>query len=534
MEQCLQPAHVRSSDIDEETIDLRRYIGVFLSYWWLLVLVPTIGGVLSYFYSRSQDPIYEAKATILVQYRGSGFVPGFSDFRRSEELASIYRRLITAKPFFESVQEKDTGLLDGVELQSMVSASTASNPPVLEVQVRHRDPVVAATTAQVVAEEFIGYAIEQRLVEFARWRSAAASQGIADIQGLVTAQLAAIDSLSLLEPVTLPGSPVVPRTRVNAILGTLLGLILAAGGVLLLDSLRDTVRFPDQLARRFGVEGLGGIFKWSRHDTNGASLLLVSAPNSSYAEAFRQIRANLQFATANNTNKILLVASPGPQEGKSTVISNLAVALAHAGKRVVTVDGDLRRPSIHELFGTINREPGLSNYLADFNAEVSDVIQPTEVEGVHVIPGGPNPPNPAELLGSPKMYTLLQELAQRYDSVLLDSPPVLLVADASIMASQADGVIMVVDGFNTRSSSLKAALDVMRNTHVNILGVVMNKLKPARFGYGYNYPYHYYYYSNYSYYADPEQVHANGNDNGKVHGGFTRKAKAMLGKFKGQ
>ena len=365
-------------------------------------------------------------------------------------------------------------------------------------------------------------------------RSAASSQGISTGEDLVTAQLAAIDSLALLEPVLTPGSPVVPRTRLNVALGAILGLVLATVAAILLDNIRDTVRFPDQITRRFGVEGLGSIFKWSTRDTNGASLVLLTAPTSSYAEAFRQIRANLQFATANHPNKILLVASPGPEEGKATVISNLAVALAHTGKRVVTIDADLRRPTIHKLFGTLNREPGLSNYLADLNTEVSDVIQPTEVEGVHVISGGPSPPNPAELLGSPKMDTLLKELSQRYDSVLLDSPPVLLVADASIMASQADGVIMVVDGFNTRSSSLKAALEAMRNTHVNILGVVMNKLKPARFGYGYIYPYHYYYYSNYSYYADPEKAHVNGNGDVKVHGGFAMKAKSVLGKFKGQ
>ena len=534
MEQCPQTARVRSNDIDEDTIDLRRYVGVFLTYWWLLVLVPAVGGAAGYFYSQSQDPIYEAKATILVQYRGSGLVPGFSDFRRSEELASTYRRLVTANPFLEAARQNGGDALNGIDLATVISASTASNPPVLEIKARHRDPNLAAVSAQIVAEEFIDFAIEQRLSEFARLSIAAASQGIATGEDLVTAQLAAIDSLSLLEPVLTPRSPVVPRTRLNIALGAILGLVLAAAVAALLDNIRDTVRFPDQLSRRFGVEGLGSVFKWSSHDTHSASPILLTAPTSSYAEAFRQIRANLQFATANQTNKILLVASPGPQEGKSTIISNLAVALAHTGKRVITIDGDLRRPSVHQFFGTVNREPGLSNYLADLNTEVSDVIQPTEVEGVHVIPGGPSPPNPAELLGSPKMDALLQELSQRYDNVLLDSPPVLLVADASIMASQADGVIMVVDGFNTRSSSLKAALDAMRNTRVNILGVIMNKLKPARFGYGYIYPYHYYYYSNYSYYADPEQVHVNGNGKVKAYGSFTRKAKSVLGKLKRQ
>ena len=494
------------------------------------MLLPTTGGLLAYFYSKSQEPIYEAKATILVQYRGPGLTPGVSDFRRSEEIASTYRRLVITRPFLEGVRENGAELFDGVELPSIVSASTASNPPVLEIKVRHQNPELAAATAQVVAQEFIGYAIEQRLAEFARLRSAAASQGITtNLESLVTAQLAAVDSLSLLEPVAPPGSPVVPRTRFNMTLGTLLGLILAAGGALLLDSLRDTVRFPDQLNRRFGVSGLGTIFKWSSQEAGMEELVLLTASTSSYGEAFRQIRANLQFATANRSGNIMMVASPGPEEGKTTIICNLAVALAHTGKRVVIIDGDLRRPSAHRFFEAGEREPGLSNFLADVNTELAEIVRPTEVEGVHLIPGGPSPPNPTELLGSPKMTVLLDHLKDEYDTVLVDSPPVLLVADSSVMASQVDGVVMVVDGFSTRSSSLRAALDTLRNTQVSILGVIMNKLKPSRFGYGYTYPYHYY--SNYSYYADRDRLSMNGN--GRIYGRVAQKAKLVWSRMRG-
>ena len=312
-------------------------------------------------------------------------------------------------------------------------------------------------------------------------------------------------------------------------LGTLLGLILAAGGALLLDSLRDTVRFPDQLNRRFGVSGLGTIFKWSSQEAGMEELVLLTASTSSYGEAFRQIRANLQFATANRSGNIMMVASPGPEEGKTTIICNLAVALAHTGKRVVIIDGDLRRPSAHRFFEAGEREPGLSNFLADVHTELAEIVRPTEVEGVHLIPGGPSPPNPTELLGSPKMTVLLDHLKDEYDTVLVDSPPVLLVADSSVMASQVDGVVMVVDGFSTRSSSLRAALDTLRNTQVSILGVIMNKLKPSRFGYGYTYPYHYY--SNYSYYADRDRLSMNGN--GRIYGRVAQKAKLVWSRMRG-
>ena len=493
-----------------------------------MILLPTIGGLLGFFYSKSQDTIYEAGAIILVQHRGSGFVPGTSDFRRSQELAATYRRLLTANPFLKQARQNSAITDIGGEFGS-VSASTDSNPPVLNVRARHRDPTVAAITAQVVAEEFIDYAIEQRLAEIARLQSAAAAQGITNFDDLVAAQLATVDSLSLLESVTTPESPVLPRTRQNIILGSLLGLVLAAGGALLLESLRDTVRFPDQLARRFGATGLGTVFKWTPKEVAQGELVLQESPTSSYAEAFRQIRANLQFAFANHPSKVLLVSSPGPGEGKSTIICNLAIALAQTGKRVIVVDGDLRRPAVHRLFNGVDRDPGLSNFLADLSTDLAEVVHPTAAEGVEVMPAGPTPPNPAELLGSPKMNTLLSQLKSVYDTVLVDSPPLLLVADGSLVASQMDGVIVVVDGFGTRSSSLQAALDTLRNTNVNIVGVIINKLKRARFGYGYTYPY-YYYYSDYKYYTDSDEMPVNGT--GRFYSRLTQQARRVWSRLR--
>lgn len=446
---------------------------------------------------------------MLVQQSRGGAFPGVSDFALSQQLASTYTRLVKTTPFLQKVIIETDLPYSVTGLRSKISASTSTNPPVVEIVVSDRNSGAAATTANVVAQEFIDYIVEQRLAEIARLQSQAAAQGIVNVQDLVSAQLAAVNSLSLLEPV-ISASPVLPRIRQNVIISVIAGLILAIIIAFVLENLGDRVRSPEEISRRFGVTALGTIFQWTQQDAGTDELVLWKAPSSTYAESFRQVRANVQFATANQTGNIFLFCSPGPGEGKSTMTCNLAIALAQMGKKVIVIDGDLRRASVHKRFTTVSKEPGLSNYLADFTRDTATITHQSEVEGVSVIPAGPTPPNPSELLGSPKMSLLLGELKEQYDFILIDSPPILLVADGSILASQVNGVVVVVDGATTRSSSLQAALDMLRTTQVNIVGVVINKLKRARFGYGYGYPYYYYSYN--GYYGTPE------SENGSLNG----------------
>lgn len=368
-------------EIEEETLDLRRYIGMFLSYWWLMLLLPVVGGVLGYFYSSNQERVYEARATLLVQQRRA-LSPTPSDFTLSEQLASTYGRLVRATPFLSNVVEDNELGFSADSLRGMVSARAGSNPPVLEIGVRDSDPVVAANTATVVADEFIDYVVEQRLAEIARLQSAAAAQGLSNVQDLVAAQFTVVDALSILEPVSVPSRPILPQTRQNVLLGILVGGILATGTVLLLSTLSDTVRNPEELSRRFGTISLGTIFQWSTQDIEESELVVWKYPSSGYSESFRQARANIQFATANAPSKLLMVTSPGPSEGKRTIICNLAVTLAQTGKTVTIVDGDLRRPSVHRRFEEVQRQPGLSTYLSEGEADVRGVMHGTEVEGV--------------------------------------------------------------------------------------------------------------------------------------------------------
>ena len=440
---------------------------------------------------RKEVPVYEASATLLVQQRRANLSPGISDYRLSEQLASTFSRQVTASPFLERVLENHDLSLSVLILRNMISVRIDNDPPLLEIKARDSNAESAAIIADFLAGDFVDYVIEQRLAEIGRLQAAATAQGLANIEDLVAPQFAVIDSLSLLEPVDVPLRPILPRTRRNILLGILLGVTLATSGALLTASLRDTVGNPDELPRRYGVTALGAIFKWSSHDHSKQEPILWAQPSSAYAEAFRQIRANIHFATAKEPGWVFLVTSPGPEEGKSTIISNLAVAFAQIGQLVAVVDGDLRRPSMHRLFQVANPHPGLINFLADTDMELGSILQSTDSEGVSLVVAGPTPPNPSELLGTPRMGVLLEQLKEVADIVLVDSPPLLLVADPSVVATQVDGAILVVDGSTTRPSSLRAALGTLANTRVNVVGVILNKLKHTRFGYGYEYPYYY-------------------------------------------
>ncbi|MCL6604709.1 MAG: CpsD/CapB family tyrosine-protein kinase [Paenibacillus sp.] len=215
-------------------------------------------------------------------------------------------------------------------------------------------------------------------------------------------------------------------------------------------------------------------------------LITLTNPRSPVSEAFRALRTNIDFSSIDETIQVIMVTSSGPEEGKSTVSGNLAASYALSDKKVLLIDADLRKPTAHKTFTLSNRN-GLSSLLSQ-QASIEDVLQDSNIPNLSIMTSGPIPPNPAEMLASNRMNTVIQELRQRYDVVIIDTPPLLAVTDAQIVASKSDGVIMVVSyGKVKRDIAVKAKANLDR-VGARMLGVVLNNVKrKASEGYYYYY-----------------------------------------------
>ena len=205
-------------------------------------------------------------------------------------------------------------------------------------------------------------------------------------------------------------------------------------------------------------------------------LITVADPRSPVSEAYHTLRTNLDFSSLDKPIKTMLVTSAGPEEGKSTVLANLAVTTAQMGRKVILVDCDLRRPTLHNIFNLKN-DVGLTTMVVDDAAMKSPPLQDTRVEGLQLVSSGPLPPNPSELLGSRRMEEIITALLERADVVLFDAPPVVAVTDAAVLAAKVDGVLLVINAGGTKRDYARAAKARLEKVNANLLGAVLNNVK---------------------------------------------------------
>jgi capsular exopolysaccharide synthesis family protein len=300
------------------------------------------------------------------------------------------------------------------------------------------------------------------------------------------------NNISVIDPADIPVAPYKPNPRIYLLAGALLGLFGGIGLAFLFEKLDDTVKLPEDLERlRLATLGVIPFVGSDKHGEEAAPLHLISYhdPRSGTAEAYRSLRTALTFSTSAGAPKILHLTSASQGEGKSTSAINLAVGFTQLGQTVLLIDGDLRRPSLHRMLAMDN-DKGLSHYLSG-EARPTEVSHAVGVPKLFVIPAGPLPPNPGELLASARMVDLLALAAEKFDRVIIDSPPVLGLADALILSNLAQHTIMVVAAGKTSRSHLASSLKRLHGARANLIGGLLTMINPQGGGYSY---YHNYYY----------------------------------------
>lgn len=321
-----------------------------------------------------------------------------------------------------------------------------------------------------------------------------------------------IGYIEIMEKASIPIKPSSPKPLINLMIGLVLGLTLGFVAAFVKEYMDVRVQTPEDVKRHgftpltpimnidAEIERLSGQKIMAREKAVDAHLVTISFPFSSIAESYRQMRTNLQFAKAGNPVKTLMLTSPAPGEGKSTTVANLAVAFAQTGKKVLLIDADLRRPTLHSLF-RLERGNGLTELLSG-KASFESVVQRTKVENLDVIACGDIPPNPAEVLGSDEMREFIAKMTSLYEMVLFDTSPVLAVTDPAVISTMTDAVIVVVSSGVTRMQDLESAVELMEGVGGKVAGVVLNNFDPhraygvpfrksARSKYGYGKSYYY-------------------------------------------
>ncbi|MFJ6078598.1 polysaccharide biosynthesis tyrosine autokinase [Pseudarthrobacter sp. NPDC092419] len=446
-------------------MDLRDYLRILRRNWTIIVAFALAGLLLGGAVSLFSKPTYTAETQLFVAIQGSGTVQELQQGNTfTQARVQSYVKTVVSPVVLQPVIDTLGLTLTAEELAGKVKARTDVNTVLISIAVEDNSPVQASAIAAAVGDSLI------KAVDMLEKPKAGGTSPV---------------SLSVIKPAVAPLYPSAPNTRLDLILGMLTGTLLGVGFALLRTTLDARIRNEDDL-RQVTESPLLGAISYDQ-DAEGRPLVTQHAPQSPRAEAFRQLRTNLQFANVTGTANTVLITSSLPGEGKSTTATNLAIALAQAGRTVCLVDADLRRPMVDEYLG-LERNAGLTTALVGA-ANVNDLLQPWGDDELYVLASGQIPPNPSELLGSSEMQHLIERLGEAFDTVIIDAPPLLPVTDAAVLSQHVGGVVLVVGVQKIKRHDLEKSLSNLRLVEANLLGVVLNRV-PAKGADAYNYGYY--------------------------------------------
>lgn len=507
-----------------DELTLRDYLDILRRRLLVVVVCLVAALAAGLIWSLLQTPRYQATAAVLID---SGSATEIFDPVTGEARGA--RAITNEARFAQSDQVREATEMflaeSGVDLDVesySLSVSESSSADELSLRATANSGAGAAIAAQAYADQYIALSrervvtdylatadviqarvneIEQQLNELDPSEQARRSILEAQLSSFstalssldVTAELGGAGSRQVISRARIPSVPFAPQTLRNIVLAGLLGLMLGGGVALLLESLDNSIKSKDDIEEATaGIANLAvvpTVRDWRERTTT--RIEAIESPQSPAAEAYRTLRSSLEFATLDHSVRTLQVTSANPGEGKTTTAVNLAVAIARAGKRVVVVDADLRKPRLHVFFD-LPVEPGLTNAILgqQTSVEVGHVLE-RDAGSLTALASGPLPPGPSELLGSARTAAILDELKELSDLVIVDSAPVLPVADALVLARQVDATLLVTNAARTAVPELQDAVERLRQVDARIVGTVLNQVQRRRgsdgYGYGYSY-----------------------------------------------
>jgi len=447
-------------------VDFKELFRTLRRRWKTIVALALIATIGSLVLSLTSTPKYQSKTKIYVTSDTSSVQDQYAATLYASQRIASYAELANHRVLLQRVIDDLNLDMNASELAKKVHAEVETSTVILQITVTDTSPERAQKIADVEADE---------LVKFLQELETPSTSDVSQILPTVT------------DPATYNPNPVAPRTLLNTIVALLIGLTLGTAIAVARELLDQTVSTAEHVEKAAEVPIMAAIGL----DPSVAKdpLLTDLTTFSPRAEAFRLLRTNLQFLDLDHPPRSIVITSSVSGEGKTTAATNLAVALAQAGRRVLLVDGDLRRPRVAALLG-LEGSIGLTTVLVG-RTKLEESVQKHEPSGVFVLASGPTPPNPSEILQAKATHDLLGKLRETYDMVIIDAPPLLPVADAAILATATDGAIIVTRHGKTTRDQLEGAATRLKTVGARTFGVVLNMV-PKRFG---QMNYYYYYYA---------------------------------------
>lgn len=521
----MQHSDFIQNDINSNSSSIIRYVRLIWRWVWLILLAGLIAGSTAFFGPSLFTPTYETSIQLFVSVPSRPSYLTEASMFSSTYMTSTYSQMITDYPVLSEVIEK-LGLDMPVEdLRESISISEVQRTQLIDITVKGADPNLVVSIANTLGEVFskrisdlqaarytaskqalseqvteMGILIENTTEELAQVtdlnQRPQIEARLAEYKQLYADLVSSFEEVRMAEAETttnvLVSDPAVYVEQVgltpvvSSILGVISGMTLAIAGVIIIDLLDDSIREPEQIQQKFNIPVLGSITKYK---VTKGKVISQDQPRSPTTESYRSLRTNLLYASADRNIKRIIVTSPLPNDGKTTITSNLGVVMAQVGKKVAVIDADFRIPALHAQFGLENNF-GLSQLFEVDLDNISEYTQPSPLEGLTIITSGPLPYDPTELLASNKMLGILDRLSIDNQIVLIDTPPVLNVSESSALAAEMDGVIVVVKAGSTRLDLLKRTIDQLRNVRAEILGIVLNHVSVKGYQNRYDYKYH--------------------------------------------